>query len=53
MFDDENFITSAMGDRLIGSDREENDEEIENTLRQKGPQGRAGAACSGSAGIDS
>ncbi len=35
MFDDENFITSAMGDRLIGSDREENDEEIENTLRPK------------------
>ena len=35
MFEDENFITSAMGDRLLGSDREENDEEIENTLRPK------------------
>ena len=35
MFDDDNFITSAMGDRLLDSDREENDEEIENTLRPK------------------
>ena len=35
MFDDENFITSAMGDRLLTGDREENDEEIENTLRPK------------------
>ncbi len=35
MFEDENFITSAMGDRLITGDREENDEEIENTLRPK------------------
>ena len=35
MFEDENFITSAMGDRLLTSDREENDEEIENTLRPK------------------
>lgn len=35
MFEDEDFITSAMGDRLITSDREENDEEIENTLRPK------------------
>ena len=35
MFDDESFITSAMGDRLIGSDRDGGDEEIENTLRPK------------------
>ena len=35
MFEDETFITSAMGDRLLTSDREENDEEIENTLRPK------------------
>ena len=36
MFDDEDsFITSAAGDRLISSVREEDDEEIENTLRPK------------------
>ena len=35
MFDEDSFITSAMGDRLIGSDREDRDEEIENTLRPK------------------
>ena len=35
MFDDNDFITSAMGDRFIGSDRDAIDEEIENTLRPK------------------
>ena len=35
MIDDNNFITSAMGNNLIGRDREEIDEEIENTLRPK------------------
>ena len=38
MFDnDDSFITSAalMGDRLVANDREEEDEEIENTLRPK------------------
>ena len=35
MFEDEDFITSAAGDRLVGGDREESEEEIENTLRPK------------------
>jgi len=35
MFEDEDFITSAAGNRLIDADREETDEEIENTLRPK------------------
>ncbi|MBQ7712818.1 MAG: Holliday junction branch migration DNA helicase RuvB [Clostridia bacterium] len=35
MFDDDSFITSAIGDRLVERDREETEEEIENTLRPK------------------
>ena len=35
MFDDEDFITSAVGDRLVTGDRDETEEEIENTLRPK------------------
>ena len=35
MFDDDDFITSAIGDRLIEREKEETEEEIENTLRPK------------------
>ena len=35
MFEDDNFITSAMGNNLVGRDKDESDEEIENTLRPK------------------
>ena len=35
MFDDDDFITSAAGDRLVGGSRDEAEEEIENTLRPK------------------
>ncbi|HCU56297.1 MAG TPA: Holliday junction branch migration DNA helicase RuvB [Clostridiales bacterium] len=35
MFEDEDFITSAAGDRLVGGVRDESEEEIENTLRPK------------------
>ena len=35
MFDDDDIIKSALGDRLVERDREETDEEIENTLRPK------------------
>ena len=35
MFEDDNYITSAMGGSFIGRDKDESDEEIENTLRPK------------------
>ncbi|MBO4472239.1 MAG: Holliday junction branch migration DNA helicase RuvB [Clostridia bacterium] len=35
MFDDDDIIKSALGERLVERDREETDEEIENTLRPK------------------